>query len=198
MVEDAGVEGLVERASRGDAVAVETLLENELPRLRTFVHLRMGPALRAREETVDLVQSVCRVILARRDQFRHEGGEQFRRWLLATARRVVADKAKYWRRDQRDAAREEPRLLDDDFATVADSVCSQLTPSRVASARERLARFERAYATLPDDYREVIALARVLELPHKEVAERLGRSELATRTLLHRALAALSATLDEP
>jgi len=44
----------------------------------------------------------------------------------------------------------------------------------------------------------VIALARVLELPHKEVAERLGRSELATRTLLHRALAALSATLDEP
>ena len=47
---------------------------------------------------------------------------------------------------------------------------------------------------------DAVAVETLLEneLPHKEVAERLGRSELATRTLLHRALAALSATLDEP
>jgi RNA polymerase sigma factor (sigma-70 family) len=189
----------VERASRGDPVAVEHLLQEHLPRLHAYLRLRMGSMLRAREESGDLVQSVCRVILARRDDFRDGGAEPFRCWLFATAQRVVADKVKYWKRDRRDAARERgDALADPEVASMSAVFGSLLTPSRIASARERLARFERAFAALPEDHREVISLSRVLDLPHREVAERLGRSELATRSLLHRALAALSAKLSEP
>ena len=190
---------IFERASRGDPAAVEQLLQEHLPRLHAFVRLRMGALLRSREESGDLVQSVCRVILTRRDEFRHAGDEAFRRWLFTTAQRVVADKVKYWRRARRDAGREQPPALEEEeVASISAVFGTLLTPSRVASARERLARFERAFAALPDDHREVISLARVLDLPHREVAQRLGRSELATRALLHRALAALALRLGEP
>jgi RNA polymerase sigma-70 factor (ECF subfamily) len=190
---------VVARASRGDPVAVEALLQEHLPRLHAFVRLRMGSMLRAKEESGDLVQSVCRVILARRDEFRTGGDEQFRAWLFTTAQRVVADKVKFWRRDRRDAARERgDALADPEVASISAVFGSLLTPSRIASARERLARFERAFDALPEDHREVISLARVLDLPHREVAQRMERSELATRALLHRALATLSAKLNEP
>jgi len=193
------VKGVVERASRGDPTAVEELLQEHLPRLQAFVRLRMGAMLRSREESGDLVQSVCRVILTRQGEFRDGGDEAFRRWLFATAQRVVADKVKYWRRDRRDAGREvHPALDDPEVGSMSAVIGTLLTPSRVASARERLARFERAFDALPDDYRDVISLARVLDLPHHDVAQRLGRSELATRALLHRALAALAGKLGEP
>ena len=50
---------------------------------------------------------------------------------------------------------------------------------------------ERVLAALPDEYREVIRLMRVENLPYSEVAERMGRSEVAVRKLLSRALARL-------
>src|SRR5262245_33176598 len=150
----------VERASRGDPVAVEHLLQEHLPRLQAYIRLRMGSMLRGREESGDLVQSVCRVILSRREEFRDGGDEQFRCWLFATAQRVVADKVKYWRRARRDADRERgDALADPEVATISAVFGSLLTPSRIASARERLARFERAFEALPDDYREVISLS---------------------------------------
>ena len=66
---------LVERASRADPTAVEQLLQEHLPRLHAFVRLRMGVLLRSREESSDLVQSICRVILTRQGEFRDANAE---------------------------------------------------------------------------------------------------------------------------
>ncbi|MCA8975247.1 MAG: hypothetical protein KDC98_11025, partial [Planctomycetes bacterium] len=56
---------LVDSASHGDPQAVEELLVRHLPRLRAFVRLRSPFALRARESCSDLVQSVCREVIAK-------------------------------------------------------------------------------------------------------------------------------------
>ena len=61
--------------------------------------------------------------------------------------------------------------------------------------REDLERIERAFAELPEDYREVILLSRLVGLSHREIAEDWGRKEGAIRVLLHRALARLSVLL---
>jgi type IV pilus assembly protein PilW len=66
------------------------------------------------------------------------------------------------------------------------------TPSGVLQAREEVERIEAAFDALPDDYREVITLSRIVGLSHAEIAERSGRSEGATRTLLYRALGRLA------
>ncbi len=70
------------------------------------------------------------------------------------------------------------------------------TPSRAAQASEEVERIEAAFDGLPEEYREVITLSRVLGCSHAEIAARMGRSEGATRTLLYRALGRLSGVLD--
>ena len=63
------------------------------------------------------------------------------------------------------------------------------TPSRNVVVREELARIEAAFDQLPDEYREVITLARIVGLSHGEIGIRSGRNETAVRKLLSRARA---------
>ena len=59
-------------------------------------------------------------------------------------------------------------------------------------------RLERAFAQLSDEHREVITLAKLVGLPHRDIAARMGRTEAASRVLLHRALYWLGVLLDAP
>jgi RNA polymerase sigma-70 factor (ECF subfamily) len=72
------------------------------------------------------------------------------------------------------------------------------TPSRHAAAREELARLEAALRALDEDKREVILLSRIVGLTHAGIAAEMGRSELATRKLLSRALAELAERMVRP
>ncbi len=55
---------------------------------------------------------------------------------------------------------------------------------------------EAAFDRIAPPDREVIALARIAGLPHAEIAQQLGKSEAAVRTMLKRALVRLAAALD--
>lgn len=193
---------LVQRASRGDPVAIGALLEAHRPRLEVFLRLRMGAELRAFESGADLVQSVCREILENLERYRYQGEAEFRRWLYTTALRKVKNRVRYLRAERRDAGRVQrahgPAGLSQSTDALARLVDSIGTPSQDAVAREELEALERAFASLPEHYREVITLARVVGLPHAEIARALGKTEEATRALLFRALAALSKQLQAP
>ncbi|MCB9897461.1 MAG: sigma-70 family RNA polymerase sigma factor [Planctomycetes bacterium] len=167
---------------------MHALLEEHLPRLRAYVRLRCGAALRAKESASDLVQSACRDVLANMGGFRWEGEAAFRGWLYTAASRKVADRAEYWQAKLRDVRREEPG--DGDLALL-DVYRRSATPSQVAMGKEALERIERAFDELSDDYREAVVLARVLGLPRAEVARRMGKTEDAVRHLLFRGLAQL-------
>jgi len=182
---------LVQAAAGGDAEAVRALVEAHLPRMRAFVRLRCGAALRARESASDLVQSACRDVLANLDGFRWEGEAAFRSWLYTAAARKVADRAEYWQAKRRDLARDTP----DDEQALLEVYRRSATPSEVAMGRESLERIESAFDELPDDYREAVVLSRVLGLPRVEVARRMRRSEVAVRHLLFRGLAQLGRRL---
>ncbi len=195
---------LVEAAAAGDAAAVEALLHQHLPGLRAYVRLRAGPMLRARESASDLVQSVCRDVLENIDRFRYPGESAFRAWLYATAMRKIADRAEHWTAGKRDVRRE-AMALDappggsdgDRDARLAAVYCSLSSPSRVAMGRELMDRLESAFEKLPEDYREVIVLSRIVGLSRAEIAERMGRTEASVRNLLSRALAELATHLDD-
>lgn len=189
---------LLARARAGDASAGETLLVEHLAALRSFVRARLGDRLRAREESEDLTQSIAREILGELASFQGGGAEGFRRWLFVRAEHKLADKGRFWSREKRDAARES--RIDPD-SNVLDPVEKRMldlaTPSRNATAREELARVEAAFATLPEDWRRVILLVKVAGLSHAEAAAEIGRTEIATRVLLSRALARLALALEE-
>ncbi|MCE9593709.1 MAG: sigma-70 family RNA polymerase sigma factor [Planctomycetes bacterium] len=189
MADDVGK--LIDSATRGETPAVDTLLERYLPGLRAFVRLRAGPAVRAHESASDITQSVCREVLQNLSTFKYGGEAGFKHWLYATALRKLQKRDEHWRTQKREAA----RVVVDEHALL-EAYRSVSSPSGRAMAKEELARVEHAFDELGDDEREVITLARVVGLPHKEIAEAMGKTEGATRVLLHRALARLAEKLD--
>jgi len=190
---------LLESASQGDESAVETLLRRYLPGLRAFIRLRSGPLVRARESSEDLAQSVCREVLQHIDRFQHGNETGFKHWLFTTAMRRIQNKHEYWKAQKRDAARDVPidagrsEGMNEALLTCYRSFSS---PSQHAMANEELERIERAFDALTDEEREVISLARIVGLSHREIGEKLGKSEGATRVALHRALIKLAERLD--
>ena len=168
-------------------------IADQLGALRAFVRLRLGHSLRAREESIDIAQSVVREALADADRF--EGGDDgLRAWLWRRAENKIRDRVRFWGRERRDAVKEAGPV---DDPALAEACGSLMTPSRVVSGREEIERVERAFAQLSEDQRRVILLSRVADLPHAEVARAMDRSELATRSLLSRAIARLSMLLEK-
>jgi RNA polymerase sigma-70 factor (ECF subfamily) len=184
-------EKLFADAAAGDRAAFGTLLEVYLPQLHAFVHARLGGSLEPRESSVDVVQSVCRQILAARAASEFEGEEHFRAWLFTCALNKVREKMRFHRGALRDVGREEPRAARDPLTSVAHL----LTPSREAVGKETADALGAALAALSEEHREVIALARLAELPHAVIAEVMSRSEEAVRQLLARALLRLTQEL---
>lgn len=195
------VEELVEDAVAGDREARNDLLQRHLPGLRAFVRKHVGPGVRSHESSMDLVNSVCREALQALPRFEYRGPDSFRNWLLRQAENKIRDRGRYWRRERRTTSREAGSLSTilrhDDAPGRMSPLESLCTPSHHACAREELSRAVEAFQELPPDYREVIVLARVLALPHPEIARRMGRSPAATRTLLSRALARLAMLVQE-
>lgn len=188
---------LAERAADGDRGALDELVVRHVDGLRAFVRLRVGPELRARESSSDLVQSVCREVLQDAQRFRHPSESAFKSWLFTTALRKIADRAEHWRTLKRDTGREQRLASQGHDDALLGFYHSISTPSQHAVASEERERIERAFEELSEEQREVIVLARVAGLSRGEIAEQTGRSEGSVRVLLHRALARLSDLLAE-
>ncbi|MCR9247320.1 MAG: sigma-70 family RNA polymerase sigma factor [bacterium] len=178
---------LVTAATQGDEGALDELVVEYLPRLQAYVRLQMGAALRAREATVDVVQSVCREVLGDiREGFEYRGRGPFLRWLFTSALNKVRDRHRYQQAARRSPDRERPS----DGADLPQP--SWLSPSHEAIGKEQAEALERAFDRLPEHYREVITMSRIMGLSFAEIGAALDRSEHAARLLLGRALARLA------
>lgn len=186
-------ERLFAGAAAGDQVSLEQLLERYLPQLHAYVHARLGNGLGPREASADVVQSVCRQVLAARAGFEFRGEERFRGWLFTTALNKVREKYRLHMGQGRSRAREE-KALDHEPVTAAAFF---VTPSQEAIGRETAEAIQAGLAALSEEHREVITLARIVQLPHRVIAEVMGRSEEATRKLLGRAIVSLADELEQ-
>lgn len=175
-------------ATQGDRDALDRLLERYLPQLHAFVHARLGGPLRARESSLDVVQSVCRELLSARESFSFHGEDRFRAWLFTSALNKVRERHRRLHAEKRDVAREVDGDPDDSFASIAHL----LTPSKDAIGNETAIALRDALDALTEEQREVITLARLVRLPHRVIAEVVGHSESTTRQILARAMRELA------
>lgn len=183
---------LVLRASQGEPLPLEQLLERYLPRLRAFVRAEIDAQQRLGESAADLVQSTCRELLQAGPDFTWQGEARFRSWLFTAARNKIRMRLRH----QRTLKRQHVRDADADVDRLVDPVAAAHSPSREAIGHEANQTMQRALDSLLPDQREVIALARLAGLPIPEVARLMERSENAVRTLLSRSLVALAAAID--
>lgn len=166
---------------------LEERVSRFLPALRAYVRVRMGAELRAREESCDIVQSVAREILQNAERFQHGGDSGFRDWMFTTAHRKVVNHLEHWRAKKRTGVCD--ARVPEELADLGPS------PSRQASAREELAAIEAAFDVLTEEQREVVTCSRLLGLGSAEIAQRLGKTEVAVRKILSRGLARLAVAL---
>ncbi len=180
-------------AATGDPVAIGKLVERHLPALHAHIRLKAGPGLLAREETIDLVQSACREVLADLGGRTWMSETEFRQWLFTAAESKLKDRHRYWHAERRDIR----RTASPDGTTTGGWQWANLaeaygpSPSVEAEFREDIDRLEEAFARLTDEEREVILLARVIGASSREIGERLGRTDVAVRKMLSRATARL-------
>lgn len=182
---------LVEAATRGDANALDELVNSCLPRLHAYVRLNMGAELRAREDSLDLVQSVCREVLHEvRSGFEYRGERAFLGYVFHAALNKMRMRHRALHSQRRDIRRELSGL--DDLAAQYATVS---TPGDLAAGRESVERLEDAFERLPAHYREVITRSRLLGMSVAEIAAATNRTENAVRGLLGRGLRELARLL---
>jgi len=185
---------LLERARAGSSEALGALLEGSARRLLALIRLRLGPGLRARLESRDILQAT---LLKALERFGHFEGNQvgpLMSWLARIAENEIRDQADFHGAQRRDAARAVPLETSPGVERVAAQVRSQT--SRIALG-EQLERLERALEGLEPDQREVVILRRLEELSFPDIAPRLGRSTDACRMLFARAMTKLTLALGE-
>ncbi|MBK8979995.1 MAG: sigma-70 family RNA polymerase sigma factor [Planctomycetes bacterium] len=191
-------EAWVQQATKGDGEAVRKLLELHLPALLAYVRLHAGDVVRPRESCADVVQSVCRDVLEELGSFEYRGIAAFRKWLFLKVRLKLVDHQRHHLAARRNVQREVRATTCFASASRIEALYSALlTPSSAAVSREKIERFEAAFAELPADYQQVITLSRVFGMSQREVAEEMKRSPQAIGALLHRALSRLGRRLYE-
>jgi RNA polymerase sigma-70 factor (ECF subfamily) len=107
---------------------------------------------------------------------RESDGRPLRPWLIRIAHNLAANL-------YRDRSRRPESVLED--ATI---ISAPHTTETLVEGREELQEVLSQVANLPDDRREALIMRFALGMDNREIARALGRSEGATKVLLHRAI----------
>lgn len=190
--QDAETGDLLRRAREGSREALGLLLGSCGGKLLTLIRLRLGPSLRQRIESRDVLQATLLKALLHIDGFRGAGRESLMAWLARIAQNEIRDAAAFHGRQRRELGHTVAVGGAQELDRLAADVRSET--SRIA-LDERGARLLTALEALPPEHREVIVLRQLEELSFAEIAGRMGRSSDACRMLLARAMAALTISL---
>jgi RNA polymerase sigma-70 factor, ECF subfamily len=182
----------VQRASAGDKAALQELVVAHLGDLERFIRRRTGDRFLDKESLEDLVQSAAREALANLGGHEFQGAPAFQSWLYKIALTKIIARYRHHHAARRDIRRQ----ASGDPEVHLGEVCVHFSsPSQAAMAKEFEVRFAAAFAQLTPEHQQVFFLARVMEMPHAEIARQLGRSEQACRNLLVRVVSRLGGLL---
>jgi RNA polymerase sigma-70 factor, ECF subfamily len=165
---------LVERFRQGDAQALSSLFEMHVDRVYAYARHILGN----KEDAEEVVSEAFLRAFQRASDYRGDGA--FRGWLFAIARNLCRDKQR------------QPRLM---IVPVDDALDAAVEASPERQAVQ--ADVRHAVADLPEEYRDVLLLCDVEQWDAREVADLLGRSLAATKSLLYRARRSLRDRLNE-
>jgi RNA polymerase sigma-70 factor (ECF subfamily) len=116
---------------------------------------------------------------------RESKGRPLRPWLIRIAHNLAAN---YYR----DRSRRPQTTIDD-----AGPLATAHTTEGLVQERDDLERILRGVQQLPDDRREALIMRFALGMDNREIARALGRTDGATKVLLHRAIRQLEEIVRE-
>jgi len=171
--------GLRDRIVGGDRAAAESLLAAHLDPLYEFVHYRIGGN---REHAQDVVQDTFVAALERMHAF--DGRSSLHTWLCGIAKNKI--RALHGRRRTR-SLEEALENADADIDAILAEIEREPLPLAVIERRETRELVGATLSSLPLDYQRALVEKYVEGRSVGEIAERSGKGEKATESLLTRA-----------
>src|SRR5581483_720520 len=179
---------LMLRVKRGDSEAFAELVNKYKQPVMNVIYR----VLRDPTEAEDLAQNVFVQVYKSAD--RYKASARFTTWLFTIARNLCLNEIRRRSRHPADS-------LEGSHSDSEDQPNRQFEDPKTASppdtllSRELEQKVEQALAELPENQRTAIVLCRQEELSYEEIAEVLGCSLSATKSLIHRGREALKEKL---
>jgi RNA polymerase sigma-70 factor (ECF subfamily) len=190
---------LLNRARAGDDPARGQLLESYSRYLTLLARVQTGRRIQNKVDPTDIVQETFLEANRQFPNFRGTSEAELLAWLRTIlAGQIALTFRRYLGTKGRDVKLERDLADQIDQSSAAMDrglVASTSSPSHRAARREQAVLLADALGKLPDDYREVIILRHLEQLPFAEVALRMGRSEDSVQKLWVRSLAKLKQSL---
>jgi RNA polymerase sigma-70 factor, ECF subfamily len=179
---------LMLRVKRGDRAAFAELVGKYQQPLFNFIHR----ILRDEAETEDVAQNVFLQVY--KSRARYERTAKFSTWLFTIARNLCLNEIR--RRSRHPAeSLDEPHSEHEDQPQRQYEDKQNALPTDQALHGELAQKIEEALATLPENQRTAILLCRQDELSYEEIADILGCSLSATKSIIFRGREALKEKL---
>jgi len=176
---------LMLRVREGDTEALRELIERHQRAVINTIHRAIGDA----NEAEDLAQRVF--VQVYRSAKRYKPTAKFTTWLFTITRNTILNEH---RRRSRHPSQSLDALQDPSDPETAGwqpPDTSMRDPAQAAVERELLEKIKQAVQELPEAQRTAVILCRYEGLSYEEIAEVLGCSVSATKSMLHRARLAL-------
>jgi RNA polymerase sigma-70 factor (ECF subfamily) len=191
----------LQNAKLGSRSSFGRLLEAYENYLTLLARAQIGAHLRGKVDPGDLVQETFLEASRQFPNFRGQSEPELLAWL----RRILAGQLalavrKFLGTKARDARLERQLALQLDNSSHAlerGIAAPGSSPSHAAASREQTLLLSQALERLPEDYREIIILRHLENLPFADAAQRMGRSEDSVQKLWVRALARLRRELGD-
>jgi len=190
---------LIERIKQGEQQALVEFIENRHRQLLAFIERNISDSLRRKIEPVDLLQELTISALNALDDIELGDRDPFS-WLCQLGERRIIDAHRRFFGAQKRSAEKEVALQasskDPEKRGYIDILVASMTsPSKAFSKNQKEFHLLAALDSLPQESREALKLRYVDNLPSKEIARKLGKSDGATRVLLTRSLSKLQQIL---
>lgn len=179
---------LMLRVKEGDRDAFRQLIERHQRAVVNFCYRSVGDSW----EAEDVAQKVFLQVY--KSAARYQPTAKFTTWLFTIVRNTTLNEV---RRRQRHEAQSMDQLREDS----EESMGQQFADARATSPAEEMqkqelhAKIQEAIQSLPENQRTAIALLRYEEMSYEEIAEVLGCSVSAIKSLIHRARETLKENL---
>jgi RNA polymerase sigma-70 factor, ECF subfamily len=165
---------LMQKLRKGDQEALKTIFNSNFEKLYAFVFYEVG---QNRSVAEDIVQETFFSAIKSASKFK--GTSQIYTWLAGIAHHKIADYYRHVNSDKNIA-----EIFDrEQINFVVDSAPG----TDIASSTENKIMIDQALNSLPSDYRKIIILKYVQELPISEIVKVLNRSPKSVEGILSRA-----------
>lgn len=177
---------LLRRAQDGDGGAVDQLFGRYYERVRRIVRMRIGPVLRRRIDSGDILQETFIAAVGSFDRFEVRDEASFISWLARIAQRQVFAAVDHHSAQKRDSGRDVPLVHSVRTDAIGiDPAASGLSPVDQLSHDEQTSMVEECIAELPEPYRELIILRDYAGASWDTIAEETGRPSAAAARMMH-------------